>query len=260
MEDMIQEWKKELIEAGLIKPGEEISQMELMQLWSEYQSKKMKQQLSGIAEEFGVKGEAPSKHMKTEPASSKSDDLEELRGMMKENPELAEQFAHLAKSEAEKLERKGNVREGIKLALEALLTKAKGASYCMIVADRAWINFRHKKSKDNLHLQVAGNQYISPMELDDSDIKKLEAMGIPPEEGSVDIWATDFDDTPRNLDKIVDTALTIFNEVYKIKDGKDAYVELDLGKGDDESVRKDIAQYFEHRDENQFKWDWDTSV
>ena len=80
----------------------------------------------------------------------------------------------------------------------------------MIAVDGAWINFRHKKSKDNLHLQVAGNKYITPLELTDKDIKKLEAMGIPPEEASIDIYATDFVDTPRNLDKIVETALTIF--------------------------------------------------
>jgi len=140
--------------------------------------------------------------------------------------------------------------------LTALLTHAKGASYCMIVASRAWINFRYKRSKDNLHLQVAGNQYISPMELSDADIKNLEAMGIPPEEGSVDIWATDFDDTPRDLDKIVETAMRIFNDIYQVEEGEPAYVELDLGKGEDESIRKEISQFFRSYSGKKFKWDW----
>ncbi len=257
MEEMLQEWKKELIEAGLLEADEDISQMELMQRWQEYQSKKMKEHLSGFAREFGVKEDKGAKIPETARAS---DDLADLRAMVKKNPELTDQFSDLMKSESQRREKKGNIREGIKLALNALITNAKGASYCMIVVDSAWINFRHKKSKDNLHLQVAGNQYISPLELSDEDINKLEAMDITPEEASNDIWATDFDDTPRDLDKIVDTALQIFREIYQIKDGRNAYIELDLGKGDEESIRNNISQYFERHDGKQFKWEWANSV
>ena len=96
--------------------------------------------------------------------------------------------------EKEPEEKETNIREGIKQALNALLTEAKGASYCMIASDHRWINFRYKRSKNNLHLQVAGNKYITPHKLSDADIKQLEKMGIPPEPMSVEIYARDFDD------------------------------------------------------------------
>ena len=42
MEDMFEEWKKELIEAGKLEPDQEISQNELMTLWAEYNQEKIK--------------------------------------------------------------------------------------------------------------------------------------------------------------------------------------------------------------------------
>ncbi len=149
-----------------------------------------------------------------------------------------------------------DIREGMKKALNALLTHAKGASYCMFVVRPGWANFRYRRSKDNLRVQVAGNMYIKPVKLNDSDVKLLEGMGIVPEEGSNDIFAKNFDEKPRDLDKIVDTVLKIFNEAYHKKDGQSAYIELDLGKGDNEEIREDIAQHFDKRDGKQFKFSW----
>jgi hypothetical protein len=149
-----------------------------------------------------------------------------------------------------------DTREGMKKALNALLTVAKGANYCMFVVDRAWINFRYRKAKNNLHLQVAGNKYISPLRLKDSDIKYLAKLGIVPEEGSIDMFCREFDEKPRDLDKIVDTIIEIFNEVYHISDGTSAYIELDLAQGESEDVRKDIAQYFRSREGKQLKFSW----
>ena len=93
MEEMLAQWKNELIEAGLIQPGEEISQMDLMQRWQKYQSQKMKKQLSGIAKEIAPKKEAAPTPKKVESAKPKTDDLEELRKMVRENPELADKFS-----------------------------------------------------------------------------------------------------------------------------------------------------------------------
>ncbi|MHA1134931.1 MAG: hypothetical protein ACTSSE_00430 [Candidatus Thorarchaeota archaeon] len=131
----------------------------------------------------------------------------------------------------------------------------------MIVVDDAWINFRYKRSKNNLHLQVAGNKYIAPMKLEDSDIKRLEEMGIPPEPMSIEIYARNFDDDePRNLDQIVSTTIEIFNEVYHVSDGDSARVELDLGKGETEEILNSIAPLFKRRSGKKFKWDWDRST
>lgn len=153
-----------------------------------------------------------------------------------------------------------DTREGMKKALNAQLTVAKGANYCMFVVGRAWINFRYKSAKNNLHLQVAGNQYIKPLSLKDSDVKYLSKMGIVPEEASIDIFCKDFDEKPRELDKIVDTIIEIFNEVYHINDGTSAYIELDLAKGESEEVRKDIAKHFSSVQGKQFRFNWNRSL
>ena len=126
----------------------------------------------------------------------------------------------------------------------------------MIVVDSAWINFRYKRSKDNLHLQVAGNKYIAPKQLEDSDIKRLEEMGITPEPMSIEIYARDFDEGNRDLDQIVSLAIELFNEVYHVSDGDEAYVELDLGKGTDEDVLEEISSLFRWRSGKKFEWSW----
>lgn len=225
MEEIYEQWRKDLIAVGKLKPDEDIDIVELSTRWQKWQ---MEQLRSGKEPSFG-------------------------------SPESAEALGLVTvKNEPE--EDETNIREGIKKALNALLTEAKGASYCMIVVNRAWINFRYKKSKNNLHLQVAGNQYITPLKLSEDDIKRLDAMGIPPEPMSVEIYARDFDEEPRNLDQIVNTAIEIFNDVYHISDDDEAYVELDLGKGETEEILNSIAPFFKRRSGKKFKWDWDTST
>ncbi len=224
MDKIYAQWRKDLIEAGELKPDEEIDNIQLATRWQKLQMKKLR---SGKEPDFASMGASLG----------------------------------LTSSTGRPKEKKTNIREGIKQALNALLTKAKGASYCMIVVDDAWINFRYKRSKNNLHLQVAGNKYIAPMKLSDDDIKRLEEMGIPPEPMSVEIYARDFDDDePRNLDQIVSTAIEIFNEVYHVSDRDSARVELDLGKGETEEILNEIAPYFRRRSGKKFKWNWDRST
>ncbi len=231
MEQLISQWRKELEEAGKIKPGEDISNQELVEMYQTFKIEMMQSQLGGSfasLTEDGLAIKRPEGLREVEPGSSDA-------------------------------AIKVDIRTGMKRALNALLTVAKGANYCMFVIDRAWINFRFRNSKNNLHLQVAGNKYIQPMEISHADIANLEEMGILPEEGSVEIWCKDFDDEPRDLDCIVDTIRDIFNKVYHIDDGTSAYIELDLANGEDESVRNEIAQIFKKRDGKKFKFYWKRS-
>ncbi|TFG29031.1 hypothetical protein EU528_10295 [Candidatus Thorarchaeota archaeon] len=225
MKEIYEQWRKDLIDAGELKPDEEIDNIELANRWQKWQMEQLK---SGKEGSFGgaAFGEALG----------------------------------LTTVEREPEDEETNIREGIKQALDALLTHAEGASYCMIVVSRAWINFRYKRKKNNLHFQVAGNQYITPLKLEDSDIKRLEVMGIPPEPMSVDIYARDFDEEPRNLDQIVETAIDIFNEIYRVSDDDEAYIELDLGKGETEEILNSIAPFFKHRSGKKFKWNWNRVI
>jgi len=219
MKEIYDQWRKDLIAAGKIKPDEDITNEELATRWQKWQMDQMK---SGSEGSFANLGAALGlKTTQTIPDESETD-----------------------------------IREGIKQALDALLTHAEGASYCMIVVSRAWLNFRYKRSKNNLHLQVAGNQYITPLKLEDSDIKQLEQMGIPPEPMSVEIYARDFDEEPRNLDQIVTIVIEVFNEIYNVSNGDEAYVELDLGKGETEEILHSIAPFFKRRSGKKFRWDW----
>ena len=225
MKEMYAQWRKDLIEAGKLKPDEKINNVELSTRWQKLQVEKLK---SG-----SFRGLSFSKEMsmKSRSKSQRTDDS------------------------------KIDIREGMKQALTALMTKAKGASYCMIVVDDAWINFRYKKSKKNLHLQVAGNKYISPMKLKDSDIKRLEDMGIPPEPMSDEIYARDFDaDEQKDLDKIVGIAIEIFNDVYHVSNRDSARVELDLGKGETEEILNEIAPFFKRHRGKKFRWKWDRNT
>lgn len=223
MKEMYAQWRKDLIEAGKLKPDEKINNVELSTRWQKLQVEKIK---SGSFRGLSFSKEQSMK-FKSRSKSRRTDDS------------------------------KIDIREGMKQALIALMTKAKGASYCMIVVDRAWINFRYKKSKKNLHLQVAGNKYIKPLKLKDSDIKHLEDMGIPPEPMSDEIYARDFDkDEQKDLDKIVEIAIEIFNDVYHVSDRDSARVELDLGKGETEEILNEIAPFFKRRSGKKFKWSW----
>jgi hypothetical protein len=222
MKEMYAQWRKDLIDAGKLKPDEKINNVELSTRWQKLQVEKIK---SG-----SFRGLSFSKGLSTKSKSRRKDD------------------------------REIDIREGMKQALNALMTKAKGASYCMIVVDEAWINFRYKKSKKNLHLQVAGNKYISPLKLKDADIKHLEDMGISPEPMSDEIYARDFDaDEQKDLDKIIEIAIEIFNDVYHVSNRDSARVELDLGKGETEEILDEIAPFFKRRSGKKFKWYWKRS-
>lgn len=211
-----------MIDAGKLKPDEKIDNVELSTRWQKLQVERIK---SGSF--AGLFTSEKGKSMKSRRTKKREYDI----------------------------------REGIKQALNALMTKAKGASYCMIVVDEAWINFRYKKSKNNLHLQVAGNKYIAPLKLKNSDIKRLEDMGIPLEPMSDEIYARDFDaDEQKDLDKIVGTAIEIFNDVYHVSNRDSAHVELDLGKGETEEILNSIAPFFKRRSGKKFKWYWDRNT
>jgi hypothetical protein len=225
MEGIYDQWRKDLIAAGKLKPDEEIDVIELSTRWQKWQMEQLK---SGKEGSFGGAAFGEALGLTT----------------VEKKPE----------------EKETNIREGIKQALDALLTHAEGASYCMIVVNRAWINFRYKRKKNNLHLQVAGNQYITPLKLSDDDIKRLEEMGIPPEPMSVEIYARDFDEEPRDLDQIVSTTIEIFNEIYNVSDDDEAYVELDLGKGETEDILNAVEPYFNRRIGKKFKWDWNSNI
>ncbi|MGY5874973.1 MAG: hypothetical protein RTU30_04440 [Candidatus Thorarchaeota archaeon] len=229
MESIVEKMRKDLIKAGLLKPDEQIDNTEIAARWQEYQIQKVQSTLTGT-----FAGMTAEEIFEPPTEVFESSDKEELKDV--------------------------DIRGGIKKALNSLLTLAKGASYCMIVVDRAWINFRYKRSKNNLHIQVAGNQYITPLKLSDDDIKHLEEMGIPPEPMSVEIYARDYDDEPRDLDTIVNEAISIFNEIYHVSDGDDAYVELDLGKGESEEILDEVGQFFTRRSGKKMKWTWDRSV
>jgi hypothetical protein len=233
---MFKKMKQDLIEAGLLKPDEEISQQDLMKRWQELQMKGMRESMPKMAEAFQGLAEG-------------------IKDAVESSPEMSRVI-----QEAEKKEIKQ--REGMKHALEQLLNVAKGANYCMFVVNRGWVNLRYKKSKDSLYMQVAGNQYISPIKLEDEHVKMLEDLGIEAEEYSNDIFSTTFDDEKRDLDVIVDIVTRVFNEVYRVTDGADAYVEIDLGhkSGEVEGALQSITPFFERRKvEKQFHWDWDTS-
>jgi hypothetical protein len=110
-------------------------------------------------------------------------------------------------------------------------------------------------------MHVAGNQYISPLKLEDEHVKMHEELSIMAEEDSKDIFSTTSDDEKRDLDVIVDIVTRVFNEAYRVNDCADAYVEIDLGhkSAEVDAAPESIPPFFEkHKDEKQFHWDWDT--
>ena len=92
------------------------------------------------------------------------------------------------------------------------------------------------------------------------DIKHLEEIGIPPEPMSVEIYARDFDEEPRDLEQIVATAIEIFNDVYRVSNDDEAYIELDLGKGETEEILESISPFFRQRSGKKFKWSWNRRI
>jgi len=149
-------------------------------------------------------------------------------------------------------------REGYKYALTKLLTLGGKEDSCMLVAGGGWINFHYSKGKDQMWCQVAGNKYIAPIKLDDKQIKKLEKMGFPADEYSIDIFIGRFDGKDRNIEKIVDTIFKIVNEIYQVKKGADAYIHLELS-AETETTKSAIAElreYVDYRDGKKYCFDW----
>jgi len=243
LDEIYEKMRNDLIKEGLLKPDEEIDNIELTKKWQELQVKQMKAAMSGAFDDI-----IPSSSDRTKKEGVKPPSLFQ---------DMESPFDFTTQSTSEK---EIDVREGIRQALDALLNKAIGANYCMIVVNRAWVNFRYKKNKDNLHLQVAGNKYITPMKLENRDIEHLENMGIPPEPMSIEIYARDFNKESRDFNKIIEDIIEIFKDVYHVRDGDDAYVELDLGKGEDESILKEIAKFFSSRSGKKFTWQWNNSI
>ncbi|HUU78366.1 MAG TPA: hypothetical protein VMX55_08460 [candidate division Zixibacteria bacterium] len=80
---MMEEWKKELIDAGEIDPSEQLTQQELQMKYQEYQIKKMKSVMGGLGESLGIKmpeKEKPKKKKPTKPEPKESKKKKEIGG------------------------------------------------------------------------------------------------------------------------------------------------------------------------------------
>ncbi|NHJ05229.1 MAG: hypothetical protein EAX90_10415 [Candidatus Heimdallarchaeota archaeon] len=168
----------------------------------------------------------------------------------------------LARSLEESRERGPIPQKGLAYALEHLTKSAKSGNYCMIVVDGCWINFRFKKSKNELYMQVSGDQYIpSKSHLDQKHIKILESLGIQAEEYSNDIFSRSFNEKPRNFDEIVAIVFKVFDEVYRVDNKSSAYIELVLGSKtlpEFKEILDGLQDFIPNRDKNKFKWSWES--
>lgn len=172
------------------------------------------------------------------------------------------QMGGLPTKVAKKKRKPPRPREAYKFALSKLLTLSTKLDYCSLVVDKAWINFRYSKRKDELSCQVAGNKYISPMKLDKKQIKKLEKMGFPADEYSIDIFMGRFDGKDRKIEKIADKIFKVFNEIYEVKQGDDACITLEL-TAENESTKSaltELRDFVDYRDGKKFCFDWDTDA
>lgn len=68
LKKMIEEWKKELIEAGEIDPSEELSQQEIQLKYQDYQIKKMKSAMGDIGKSLGIEMPEEDKQKKKKPS------------------------------------------------------------------------------------------------------------------------------------------------------------------------------------------------
>ena len=74
LKEMIEEWKKELIEAGEIDPSEELTQQQIQIKYQDFQIKKMKAAMGGLGKSFGITEEKVEKKPKKEkPPKPKSE-------------------------------------------------------------------------------------------------------------------------------------------------------------------------------------------
>lgn len=157
---------------------------------------------------------------------------------------------------------KGTPREGIELALRYLMEFSKGANYLMIAIDGCWVKFQFRKSKNELHLQVAGNKYIPKLRnLSANDINLLADMGIILQDGYIDLYTANFDDP--NFDDItdfVDLVYKVYSAVYRMNKGEEAYVAIDLGTETPEGIDavNSLSGFFPKRKEEiKFYWNWE---
>ncbi|MBN1330929.1 MAG: hypothetical protein JXA54_15765 [Candidatus Heimdallarchaeota archaeon] len=160
----------------------------------------------------------------------------------------------------ENSERGPKPREGLKYALEHLTKSGTGGNYCMIVVDGCWINFRFKKSKKELFMQVSGNQYIpKKSHLDKNHVKILETFGIHADEYSTDIYSRYYNEKPRDFNEIVQTVFKIFETVYRVNKSSAAYIEFILGSKplpEFKEIYDTLQSFIPNKDNNKFKWSW----
>jgi hypothetical protein len=131
----------------------------------------------------------------------------------------------------------------------------------MIVVDGCWINFRYKKSKKELIMQVSGNQYIpSKSHFETEHIKILESYGIKADEYSKDIFSRQFNEKPRDFAKIASIVFEIFNKVYRVDEKSSAYIEFILGSKtlpEFKEILGGLQDFIPKWDlKNKFKWTW----
>ncbi|HUU78365.1 MAG TPA: hypothetical protein VMX55_08455 [candidate division Zixibacteria bacterium] len=167
----------------------------------------------------------------------------------------------LASRLEESRERGPKPQEGLAYALEHLTKSGIGGNYCMIVVDGCWINFRFKKSKNELYMQVSGDQYIpSKSHFDQKHIKILETLGIRAEEYSNDIYSRQFNEKPRDFNEIVKIVFKVFENVYRVDNKSSAYIELVLGSKtlpEFKEILDGLQDFIPNRDKNKFKWSWE---
>jgi uncharacterized protein with von Willebrand factor type A (vWA) domain len=117
LDGMFEKMKQDLIDAGVLKPDEEISKQDMMKRWQELQMKGMRESMPKMAETFQELAEG-------------------FKFAAESSPEMSKSVRDTEKKEVKQ-------REGMKHALEQLLNVAKGANYCMFVVNRGWVNFRY---------------------------------------------------------------------------------------------------------------------
>jgi len=157
---------------------------------------------------------------------------------------------------------KGTPREGIELALRYLMEFSKGANYLMIAIDGCWVKFQFRKSKNELHLQVAGNKYIpKSRNLSANDINLLADMGIILQDGYIDLYTANFDDPNfEDITDFVDLAYKVYSAVYRMNKGEEAYMAIDLGTKTPEgidAVNSLVGFFPKRKEEIKFYWNWE---
>lgn len=257
LKKMIEEWKKELIEAGEIDPSEELTRQKIQLKYQDYKMKKMKAAMGDKGKSLGTKVPKEEKQKKKKPSKSES------KGERLDDTSLdLESIGAIARRLEESKEREPKPREGLVFAIEQLTKSGKGGNYCMIVVDGCWINFRFKKRKKELFMQVSGDQYIpSKSHFDQQHIKLLDSFGIQADEYSNDIYSRYFNDKPRDFNEIVTIVFKVFEQVYRVDNKSSAYIEFVLGSKvlpEFKEILDGLQDFIPKRAKNKFKWSWES--